>query len=271
MCRARPLHTVERRQCDKVRCVWSKHCFCVVVESWTHYGRVKRCYSLSDGRDFPALVLPPKCLVSEACTAAENSIAASRCCMGRCSSRVVHQSRSIDPHLIVSYSNFSGTPRPWSTRRLADPANFHYSPQRQTVSIPRTAYGFCESHYFAFEAIELKTRPTFNTPPPPPTIIIKNTTYARPAVIERMGICTEQAVKIRNLVKAVGVSPLGSTNNDTAGQGGTPTGTRACEELRAARDHARLVEQHAEILVLSLRFVPPPQNQKRHYSMKKLT
>lgn len=80
-------------------------------------------------------------------------------------------------------------------------------------------------------------------------------------MIERMSICAEQAVKIRNLVKAAGTFPAGG-----GGGGGAPaasaspwTGdcstldTRACEKLRAAKDHTRLMEQHSEILILSTR------------------
>lgn len=78
--------------------------------------------------------------------------------------------------------------------------------------------------------------------------------FSRPLVIERMGICTEQAVKIRNLVKAAGMLPGGGAGGSAAGHDFSQQ-NRACEELRAARDHARVVEQHAEILVLSLRCV----------------
>lgn len=89
----------------------------------------------------------------------------------------------------------------------------------------------------------------------------------RPLIIERMGICTEQAIKTRNLVKTAGlfaggggggagaVTGAGAAASATPGKNGDATlDTRACEKLRAAREHARLVEQHGEILVLSLRF-----------------
>eukprot|EP00903_Cladosiphon_okamuranus_P012671 g11851.t1 len=76
-----------------------------------------------------------------------------------------------------------------------------------------------------------------------------------PLVIERMGICTEQAIKLRNLMKTAGVFPGGGGGSATPRKKGDLTlDTRACERLRASREHARLVEQHAEILVLSLRF-----------------
>lgn len=71
-------------------------------------------------------------------------------------------------------------------------------------------------------------------------------------MIDRMGICTEQAVKIRNLVKTAGILPAVIGGNSAAGHVRS-SDTRSCEELRAARDHERLMEQHAEILVLSLR------------------
>lgn len=73
----------------------------------------------------------------------------------------------------------------------------------------------------------------------------------------------EQAIKIRNLVKTAGVFSGGGGGGAGAAaatsavprRNGDPTtvDTLACERLRAAREQARLVEQHAEILVLSLR------------------
>lgn len=71
----------------------------------------------------------------------------------------------------------------------------------------------------------------------------------RPVIIERMGVCTDQAIKIRNLVKTTGTLPGIGGSSSTC-----QSDTRASEELRAAREHARVVEQHAEILVLSLRW-----------------
>lgn len=74
----------------------------------------------------------------------------------------------------------------------------------------------------------------------------------RPVIIERMGVCMEQAIKIRNLLKTVGNLPGGADGRASS----SFADTRACDELRAARKHARLVEQHAEILVLGLRSGP---------------
>ena len=82
-----------------------------------------------------------------------------------------------------------------------------------------------------------------------------------------MGICTEQAIKIRNLVKTAGVSPAAGAGGGGGvaaaasaasalprnTRGGPSYDIRTCEKLRAAREHARLTEQHAEILVLSSR------------------
>lgn len=76
-------------------------------------------------------------------------------------------------------------------------------------------------------------------------------------------MCTEQAIKIRNLVKTSGVFSGGGSGTAGAAavasanprkSGASTLDTRVCERLRAAREHARLVEQHAEILALSLRF-----------------
>lgn len=73
-----------------------------------------------------------------------------------------------------------------------------------------------------------------------------------------MGICTEQAIKIRNLVKTAGnLSGGGGAAASVLPTQGSLPNTRPCEELRAAREHARVVEQHAEILVLSLRYGGP--------------
>ena len=59
---------------------------------------------------------------------------------------------------------------------------------------------------------------------------------------------------IRNLVKTAGILPV--PGGATAGHGFSPkTKTHGCEELRTAREHARVVDMHAEILVLSLRSV----------------
>lgn len=97
----------------------------------------------------------------------------------------------------------------------------------------------------------------------PPLILHPTGGFQRPLVIDRMGICTEQAIKIRTLVKAAGVLPAGGGGGGGgAPAASTPSGgydggpgldTRACEKLRAAREHARLMEQHSEILTLSLR------------------
>lgn len=75
---------------------------------------------------------------------------------------------------------------------------------------------------------------------------------SRPVVIERVGICAEQAIKIRSMVKNAGVL-LGGTATSAASRHGSPPNTRKCEKARLAREHGRMVEKHAEILVLSLR------------------
>ncbi|CAN0010092.1 unnamed protein product, partial [Laminaria digitata] len=78
-----------------------------------------------------------------------------------------------------------------------------------------------------------------------------------PVVIERVGICAEQAIKIRSMVKNAGVLLGGtSTSSSTAASrhDSPSSNTRKCEKLRLAREHGRMVEKHAEILVLSLRF-----------------
>lgn len=96
--------------------------------------------------------------------------------------------------------------------------------------------------------------------PPFPSLLYE-CALQRPLIIERMGICTEQAIKIRNLVKTAGVFSGGGGGGGAAAKASaTPTknrdpvlDTRACERLRAAREHAGLVEKHHEILALSLR------------------
>lgn len=71
---------------------------------------------------------------------------------------------------------------------------------------------------------------------------------SRPVVIERVGICAEQAIKIRSMVKNAGVH-----TTSAASRHGSPPNARKCEKVRATREHGRMVEKHADILVLSLR------------------
>lgn len=68
-----------------------------------------------------------------------------------------------------------------------------------------------------------------------------------------MGVCTDQAIKIRNLIKAPSMSPADGCTGRGEDRPMSSNRTREAEELRATREHASLVEQHAEILRLSLR------------------